>query len=110
MANLEELSTKLADHERRIRLLEVNLKQDQPQGKKFENESRKSLPQIILVLRDSNFFTKPQTSNDVYQKIQTTYHCEPDRVTMALIRLADRKKLRKASKTVNKQHLNAYVW
>jgi hypothetical protein len=47
---------------------------------------------------------------DVREKLQPTYHCDVDRVAMALLRLHKRKQLRKTKKAVGKKRLIAYVW
>jgi hypothetical protein len=69
-----------------------------------------SLPDHILALRGSNFFTQPKTYNEVHAKLQTTYPCNADRVKVACLRLQKRKQLRKASKLVEGKSQVAYVW
>lgn len=69
-----------------------------------------SLPDHILHLRDTGFFRQPKTIDEVHVKLQSAYHCERDRVSMALLRLLKRKKLRKAFKMVNEEKQTAYVW
>jgi hypothetical protein len=61
-------------------------------------------------LRSEGFFADPRTSTDVHEKLQQTYHCLPDRVQMALLRLQRRRELRKALKKVSDQEKVAYVW
>ncbi|MER3422904.1 MAG: hypothetical protein C4293_06400 [Nitrospiraceae bacterium] len=79
------------------------------------NAKRKSsppdgLPTRILKLRDQGFFTAPKTPNETHCKLQPVYHCEPDRVAVALLRLQRRKELRKTSKIIDKKKQLAYVW
>lgn len=69
-----------------------------------------TLPAHILRLREGSFFKQAKTANEVHRKLQATYHCNPDRVAMALLRLQRRKQLRKASKMVDKKKQLAYVW
>ena len=81
-------------------------------GKKKEGRrvSREGLPSHILGLRDDGFFRQPKTASEVHGKLQPKYHCEPDRVAMALLRLQRRQELRKTSKVVRKERQVAYVW
>jgi hypothetical protein len=69
-----------------------------------------SLPDHILSLRDAGYFGQSRTAAEVNKKLQSKYDCEVDRVTMALLRLQRRKKLRKASKKVDDRKQTAYVW
>jgi hypothetical protein len=69
-----------------------------------------TLPDRILELRDKHFFKQPRTGRDVQEKLRDAYPCELDRVAMALLRLMNRKKLRKASKLVDGKRQIAYVW
>ncbi len=78
--------------------------------KSQERDDRPGLPSHILALRDKGFFAKPKTAAEVHAELQATYHCEPNRVQMALLRLQRRKELRKASKTVERKVQVAYVW
>jgi hypothetical protein len=71
---------------------------------------RNVLPDRIVKLRDKGFFSKPRTAREVQEKLNPTYSCEVDRVSMALLRLVKRKKLRKASKIVDSKRQIAYVW
>ncbi len=77
-----------------------------PQGRK----KNPTLPERILGLREKGFFAAPRVSAEVFEAIKKTYYCEPDRVTMALIRLRTGKELRKATKLYGGKKLNAYVW
>jgi hypothetical protein len=67
------------------------------------------LPAHILRLKEQGFFKQPQTPADTHLKLKSTYHCERDRVAMALLRLQRRKDLRKTSKVVDKHRQLAYV-
>src|SRR6266404_2680437 len=68
-----------------------------------------TLPARILELRDKGFFAQPKTSRDVRAKLSTSYPCELNRVEVALPRLGERKKLRKASKLTDGRRQAAYV-
>jgi hypothetical protein len=72
--------------------------------------AKNALPDKIIGLRDSGFFAQPKTASDVRTKLNPTYACEFDRVSMALLRLGTRRKLRKASKVVAGKKQVAYVW
>ena len=69
-----------------------------------------SLPDHILALRNSGFFAKPKTPAEIHAELQTSYHCELNRVEVALFRLQRRKELRKTSKVVGGKTQVAYVW
>ena len=102
-----DLRKQLAGLEQRVRVLEGKpSKQPTQKG----SQKPKSLPQHILSLRESGFFAQPRIAADVHKKLLPTYHCEIDRVTMALYRLASRKELRRASKVIGDKRLQAYVW
>ncbi len=75
-----------------------------------EDAKRDGLPGHILRLRDSGFFKQPKTAVEVYAELQAEYHCEVDRVAMALLRLMKKGLLRKASKMKGKRRQVAYVW
>jgi hypothetical protein len=81
-----------------------------PEAKAPKTKASPALPDHILKLRDSGFFRQPKTADEVHAKLQPTYHCEVNRVGMALLRLFDRRLLRKAPKRVGKRKLVAYVW
>jgi hypothetical protein len=72
--------------------------------------AKNTLPNHIIALRDKGFFARPQTAGDVQAKLNPTYVCEFDRVSMALLRLVERRKLRKSSKMVAGKKQVAYVW
>ena len=71
---------------------------------------REGLPGFILRLRDQGFFKQPKTAGKVHEKLRSNYHCELDRVAMALLRLQRRKELRKSSELVGQKKQVAYVW
>jgi hypothetical protein len=71
---------------------------------------KNALPDKIIDLRDKGFLVQPKTARDVQAKLAATYICEVDRVSMALLRLVERKKLRKAFKLVSGKKQVAYVW
>ena len=110
MAKPDEVTKILADHERRLVKLESLLGKPTSSKKPSRPGKRATLPQHILQLRDSGFFAQPRTADEVHKKLLPTYHCEQDRVAMALSRLASRRELRKATKTVNQRLYQAYVW
>src|SRR2546422_4644677 len=68
--------------------------------KKREISSREDLPSQILKLRDQGFFSEPKIPKEVHDKLKTKYHCELNRVTVALLRFHRRRKLRQSSKVV----------
>jgi len=72
--------------------------------------SSEGLPAHILKLRDEQFFKEPKAISDVCRKLKGSYHCEPDRVAMALLRLQRSKQLRKSSKVIEKKKQIAYTW
>jgi hypothetical protein len=97
----------LDDHEKRILHLETLIgKQKSPPAPK----KRKKLTDHILDMRDKGFFSRPKTAPEVHKELQGIYHCEPDRVAMALLRLSTRKELRKATKKSAGKIYKAYVW
>ena len=97
----------LKDHEKRIKALESAISKH----KKLNiTKSRKSLPTYILELRDNGFFSQPKTAEETHKKLQGKYHCELNRVEVALIRIANKKQLRKASKIISGKKYKAYVW
>jgi hypothetical protein len=74
------------------------------------SQSSAALPGYILALKDSAFFRQPKTAVEVQEKLQSKYHCDTNRVAMALLRLKNKRKLRKTTKTVGKRKQVAYVW
>jgi len=71
---------------------------------------RNTLPKRILELRNKEFFKVPRTAREVQEKLQSSYPCDVDRIAMALLRLNERKELRKASKVVDGKKQVAYAW
>ena len=72
--------------------------------------SHKSLSDYIIELRDGGFFRQPKTAREVHIKLQMTYPCDANRVAVALVRLSQKKRLRKTSKTQGDKRVTAYVW
>jgi len=70
----------------------------------------RTLPQLIVECRDEGFFKDTRTAREVHEKLLPSYACEINRVVTALRRLAEGKKLRRASKTIDKKKQIAYVW
>jgi hypothetical protein len=68
------------------------------------------LPAHILALRDAGFFREPRTPGEVHEKLLETYHCLPNRVQMALLRMQRRRELRKTVKKIGEREHNASVW
>jgi hypothetical protein len=72
--------------------------------------NKATLPSQILSLRDGGFFKQAKTPQETHTGLQSSYPCELDRVVVALIRLARKRKLRKASKLTGRIRKIAYVW
>ncbi len=107
MSKEKEINNILKSHEKRISALEALI----GTSKKTKVKAGKiTLSDHIIQLRDNHFFTQPKTADEVHKKLQTKYHCELNRVEVALVRLAGRKKLRKASKLTKGKKYKAYVW
>lgn len=70
----------------------------------------KGLPDHILDLRSQGFFTQPRAPSEVHTQLSRTYHCEFERVKVALLRLQRRRELRKTAKEIAGQERVAYVW
>ncbi len=107
MKGEKEISRILDDHEKRISHLESSL--SKPKTSKPVRDKRK-LSDHIIELRDKGFFSQPKTAEEVHKKLQESYHCELNRVAVALFRLSKRQQLRRASKVVDKKSYQAYVW
>ena len=104
---ISKLESAIENHEKRLHVLESIL----AKPKQLRSKTNKtSLSSHIMNLRDNNFFAQAKTAAETHEKLHATYHCERDRVAMALLRLADSKQLRKASKIVGKKKFKAYVW
>jgi hypothetical protein len=69
-----------------------------------------TLPDQVLELRERGFFKEPRTARETHEELQPIYACEANRVVMALLRLNERKQLRRTSKIVGKRKVVAYVW
>ncbi len=72
--------------------------------------SSSALPDHLQRLRDAGFFKQPKTAVEAHAKLQPTYHCDVNRVAMALLRLWRKRLLRKTFKVVGKRKQVAYVW
>lgn len=107
MKSENALRALIEDHEKRISRLESSLPRRGAVGKP---KDKQKLPDHIIELRTRGFFAQPKSAGETHQKLKGTYHCEADRVAMALLRLAERKQLRKASKVIDKKTFQAYVW
>jgi hypothetical protein len=75
-----------------------------------EPKTRASLPDHILDLREAKFFKEPRTAREVHTKLSATYHCEQNRVVIALLRLQRGRQLRRATKQEGDKTQVAYVW
>ena len=107
MIKNKQIHNILKDHEKRIVALEriMGTYKIQKSGK-----TKKSLSGYIKNLRDNGFFSQPKTAAETHTKLHGSYHCELNRVAVALMRLADRKQLRKAAKSLAGKKYRAYVW
>ena len=111
MSSEKNINKVLKSHEKRIVALEMLFKQLRIKSiKQKMNVGKQSLSDHILELRDSDFFSQPRTAEEAHGKLKVKYHCELDRVAMALLRLSKRKELRKITKTTNGKKYKAYVW
>lgn len=107
MPKESEINEIVKEHERRISVLEKLIgKTKKPKTK----SGKQSLSDHTIELRDVGFFSQPKTAEETHAKLTGKYHCELNRVAVALVRLAGRKQLRKASKVVDKKKYKAYVW
>lgn len=107
MSNIKKLSDVTKNHEKRISALESLF--IKPKKSKIDLAKR-SLSDHLIELRDSGFFAQPKTAEDSHKKLMGTYPCELNRVAVALVRISERKQLRKASKNIDKKKYKAYVW
>lgn len=103
----KDVSKKLQDHESRILALEKIL--GNAKKPKIKN-NRQTLPEHIIELRDEGFFSQAKIAEETHAKIHVKYPCELNRVEVALVRLAGKRQLRKASKIMNEREYQAYVW
>ncbi len=103
---IEEIKRKLQDHEERLNKLELK-----GRPKKQEMDvSKKTLSDHIIDLRDTDFFSEPKTAKEVNDNLKGKYHCELNRIEVALKKISDRKDLRKTSKMISEKKYKAYVW
>ena len=98
----------LADHEKRILALEsIQSQSKKPSPTEPKNSS---LTDLTLNLREEGFFSQPQTAESTWREINKKYACESNRVAMALLRLAEKRKLRRVAKVINDKEFKAYTW
>jgi hypothetical protein len=107
MVDEKTMQKMLYDHEKRISELETILKHKK---KSTNPEVKPSLSDRIIDCRNKTFFSKSKTAEEVYKEIKDSYPCDFNRVAVALLRLANRKQLRKTSKTINGKEYKAYAW
>lgn len=106
MKDLKEINKMLQDHEKRIRALEGY----PVLPKKGKASDSQSLGDHIVNLRGKKYFSQPKTAREVHTKLQSIYPCDLNRVEVALVRLSQKKQLRKTSKILNGKKILAYVW
>lgn len=70
----------------------------------------KALTDHILILRSAGFLKQPKTAKEVHNKLYPTYPCNLNRVEVALLRLSQKRQLRKTSKSQGDKEVLAYVW
>jgi len=105
----DEIKRLIGEHEKRIAALELKLTGQSP-SKLKKDLQKKSLPDHILDLRQEGYFSIPRTGQETHQKLCERYHCERNRVDVALLRFAEKRQIRKASKAGDKRKQVAYVW
>ena len=76
----------------------------------LDSDHKKSLTEHIIDLRENKFLKQAQTAKEVHEKLKLTYSCELNRVAVGLVRLAEKKELRKAKKEIAGKIYDAYVW
>ena len=69
-----------------------------------------SLPSRILALRESGFFKQPRTDLEAHAEISKSYSCDRNRVSMALLRLSNKRELRRTEKEADGKQVRAYAW
>ncbi len=108
MKHLDKIIRTLQDHEKRIRVLESKTKKS---GSVVSGDASatKHLRDHILDLRSKSFFKQPRTMEETHKKLGEIYPCEKKRVGVELIRLHNKKQLRKISKMIGKKKIVAYV-
>lgn len=108
--NDRQLEKMLHSLEARIVKLELSYGEKKKAAKAHRRKSRASLTDHIVSLRDAGFFSQPKISEDVQKKLQGVYHCKLDRISMALLRLAKHRELRRTTKSANGKSYQAYVY
>lgn len=107
MNDLKKIIEKIESLENRIGALEkLFSKPKMTQGVKI----KKSLTDFVIELRGEGFFKQPKTAIEVREKLLGVYHCKVDRVSMCLLRVAEKKQLRKANKKISGKNYLAYTW
>jgi len=108
---LEGIKKKVENIEKKLEIdnAEPSKQKEKPATKK-PSGNKKSLPVHIIELRDGGFFSQSKTAQETHAKLGVKYPCELNRVAVVLVRLAERRQLRKASKVINKKEYQAYVW
>lgn len=106
---VEDIDQTLRDHEARLKRLESWMTGKKP-TKVAHQAAPTSLTDHIVRLRENGFFSQPKTADETHTELQDKYHCESSRVGVALLRLSQRRQLRKVAKSVNKKAYKAYVW
>ena len=104
---IERINKILKEYERRISSLEIGRHKGKEQQRK---KGKASLSDHIITLREEAFFLQPRTCEETHGKLKSKYFCKPDRVVMALLRLANKKELRKVAKSIDGKTYKAYVW
>jgi hypothetical protein len=79
-------------------------------SKKPKEGEKNKLPDHILRLREEGFFNPPKTAAETHAKLQPEYSCDLNRVAVALLRLRERKELRKTTKVSGDKKQVAYGW
>ena len=102
-----DLLATLKDHEKRIIALEGTKSKS---TERRQTKDKVSLTDHIMDLRDQGFFSPSKTAIETHGKLKSKYECAEDRVAMALLRLAGRKKLRKTTKSIGGKKYKSYVW
>lgn len=109
----DETKKILENHEERLAYLESIIgkaKTKSGSTTTIHKNEKKTLSDHIIALRDSGFFSRPETAVETHKKLQDNYHCDLNRVEVGLVRLAKRQLLRKASKVINGKKYQAYAW
>jgi hypothetical protein len=109
MIGLEELLVKINNLEERVAALESKPRK-RPSSERRANDQRESLAEVVLRLREEDFFASPNIAGEVHKRLSDSYPCELNRVEVVLSRLARKKELRKVSKIVDGKKYVAYVW